>query len=130
MILKDSNRKFSVNERIRSFRYAFSGLIKLFREEHNVLIHLGILIIVIISGVYFRISKSDWIAIAIVSGMVFASECFNTAIEYLSDFVSPGFNEKIKIVKDVAAAGVLISVISSIAVGLYIFSPELIKLFK
>ncbi len=130
MILKGSNRKFSLNERIRSFRYAFSGLYRLFRDEHNSLIHLAILIIVIISGVCFKISKGDWIAIAIVAGMVFTSECFNTAIECLSDFISPGTDDKIKDVKDLAAAGVLISAASSVVVGLLVFLPELIKLFK
>lgn len=125
-----SKRRFSINERIRSFRYAFSGLFRLFRDEHNALIHLVILIIVIISGVYFRISKGDWIAIIIVAGMVFTSECFNTAIEYLSDFVSPERNDKIKNAKDLAAAGVLISATCSVVVGLLIFLPELIKLFK
>lgn len=130
MLPEESNKRFSINERIRSFRYAFSGLFRLLRDEHNALIHLVILIIVIISGVYFRISKGDWIAISIVSGMVLTSECFNTAIEYLSDFVSPERNDKIKNAKDLAAAGVLVSVISSVVVGLLIFLPELIKLFK
>lgn len=130
MLPEESNKRFSINERIRSFRYAFSGLFRLFRDEHNALIHLVILIIVIISGVYFRISKGDWIAITIVAGMVFTIECFNTAIEYLSDFVSPERNDKIKNAKDLAAAGVLVSVISSVVVGLLIFLPELIKLFK
>ena len=127
---KKSVKRFSLNTSIKSFRYAFSGLSSLIRNEPNAIVHLAILVIVIIAGIFFRISKSDWIAIAIVASMVFTSECFNTGIEYLSDFISPEHNDKIKNIKDIASAGVLVSAIGSVVAGVLIFLPELIKLFN
>ena len=53
-------------------------------------------------------------AILFVSGLVFVSECFNTAVEYLSDQITDEENENIRKAKDVAAAGVLISAIISV----------------
>ena len=128
MSLKGPDEKFSLKARTESFKCAFSGLFRLFREEHNASIHLVILILVIIGGIVFKISGNDWIAIAIVSGMVFASECFNTSVENLSDFVSPGKDDKIRKIKDVAAAGVLVSAITAAVVGMIIFIPELMRL--
>ena len=124
----DQIKKFDINEQLKSFRNAFSGIAGLFRYEHNARIHLFILIVVLLSGIFLRISPSDWIAIVFVSGLVFVSECFNTAVEYLSDVVSPEYNEKIKGAKDVAAAGVLISAFISVIIGMIVFLPEIYRL--
>jgi diacylglycerol kinase len=124
----DKTKKFNIIERLKSFRSAFSGIAMLLRYEHNARIHLFILIIVLLAGLFLRISSSDWIAIVFASGLVFISECFNTAVEYLSDVVSPEYNEKIKSAKDVAAAGVLISAIIAVIIGVIVFLPYLYKL--
>jgi diacylglycerol kinase len=123
----DPNKKFSLTDRLKSFKYAFSGLVQLFRFEHNIRVHMFILVIVIFAGIFLRVSTVSWIAIVFASGLVFVSECFNTAIEYLSDAVTPDQNEKIKKVKDVAAAGVLISAIISVIIGIIVFLPEILK---
>jgi diacylglycerol kinase len=120
-------KKFSLTERLRSFRDAFHGIGILLGYEHNARIHLFILVIVVIAGIIFRISGTDWLAIIIVSGLVFASECFNTAVEYLSDLITDEENELIRKAKDVAAAGVLISATAAVTAGLIIFIPEIIR---
>jgi diacylglycerol kinase len=124
----DQIKKFNINDRLKSFRNAYSGLVALLEFEHNARIHLFILVIVVVAGFVLRISAIEWIAIVFASGLVFVSECFNTAIEYLSDVVSPEQNEKIKRVKDLAAAGVLISAIVSVIIGIIVFLPEICKL--
>jgi len=122
--------KFNVIDRLKSFRNAFSGIAVLIKYEHNARIHLVILIAVIAAGLLLHITTSDWIAIVLAAGIVFMSESFNTALEYLSDVISPGHNEKIGIAKDLAAAAVMISVITSVIVGLIVFIPKIIKLFN
>jgi diacylglycerol kinase (ATP) len=123
-------KKFSINERVESFGNAFSGIRDLLKYQHNIRIHLAILCLVIIAGFFFRISKGDWMAIALAAGLVLAGEAFNSAVEYLSDIVCPEFDERIKRVKDVAAAGVLISAIASVIVGIIVFLPEIKTLFS
>ncbi len=126
----DPKKRFSLRARLKSFRYAFRGISTLITYEHNARIHLFILVFVIILGILLRIRESGWMAILFVSGLVFVSECFNTAVEYLSDLISDERNEKIKRAKDVAAAGVLISAIISVITGLIIFLPGIISLIK
>lgn len=49
----------------------------------------------------------DWVDAALIllaTGLVVAAELFNTAIEALCDFVETRHNEKIGIIKDIAAA--------------------------
>ncbi len=125
-----SEKKFSSEARLNSFRYAFRGLSALFSDEPNAVIDVIILAIVVIAGILLGISKSDWIAIAVVSSLVITTEAFNSALENLSDFVCPEKDERIKKVKDLAAAGVLVSAIGAAVAGLIIFVPEILELVR
>lgn len=52
----------------------------------------------------------DLLLILVVTAFVLVAEMFNSAIEALCDFVETQHNEKIKIIKDIAAAAVGISI--------------------
>ena len=120
--------KFSIMERIRSFGPAFKGLGILIKEEHNSRIHLFAALLVLAASIILRISAIEWVAVIFAIGLVFVSEIFNSVIENLSDFVSQEKNEKIRKIKDLAAAGVLVSSLTSLAVGLIVFLPKILKL--
>lgn len=120
-------KKFSISNRIRSFRHAFNGLKILFKEEYNSRIQLLAAIAVVIAGFVFNISPTEWIAIILAIGFVLAMEAINSAIEGLSDFVSPEKHVMIKKIKDLAAAGVLISAITALAIGWVVFLPVALK---
>lgn len=121
-------KKFSPADRLRSFRYAFRGIVDLITGEHNFRIHLVVLIIIIAAGIIFRIELTSWFAIILVSALVLVSESFNTSVEKLADLINPQPDEKIRKIKDIAAASVLISAIAAVITGLLIFGPYLLKL--
>jgi undecaprenol kinase len=98
------------------------------KNERNFKIHLVAIIIVTRAGFYFSISKVEWLIIILTMMFVTTLELINSAIEYLSNFVSPRFNENIKIIKDVSAGAVLLAAIGSVIIGLIIFVPYLITL--
>ncbi len=123
-----NNKRFSIRDRLGSFRFAFNGLKPLFTTEHNSRIHALIAFCAIIAGLLLRISRQEWIAIVIVIGFVIAMEAVNSAIEKLADYVTPEEHEQIKKVKDLAAAGVLISSLTALIVGLIIFIPAIIRI--
>ena len=121
--------KFSIKKRLESFKYAFNGLKLLLKVEHNSRIHLFVTICVIIAGFLFCISLFEWMLIVFAIGFVFSMEIINSSIEKLADFVSPAKHETIKIVKDMAAAAVLVSAITAAIIGLIIFIPKIMDLF-
>ena len=123
------NQKFSIKKRLHSFKYAFNGLKILIKEEHNARIHIVATVLVIISGLIFKISHLEWIAVIFAIGLVLAAEILNTSIENLADFVSPDKHNRIRKVKDLAAAGVFVSAIAALLVGLFIFLPKILQLF-
>lgn len=112
-----------------SFKYAFHGIWRLLRYECNAWIHCGVAFCVVVAGFLLDISASEWVAVVILCGCVLAAEALNTAIERLSDVVSPEYNEAIKHVKDLSAGAVLLLAIAAVVAGLIIFLPKGIALF-
>jgi len=117
--------KFSILKRLKSFSYAFNGLKILLREEHNSRIHFVATVAVIIFAIVFDLNVYEWIAIIFSSGLVITAEIINTAIENIADFISPEKNEKIKVIKDLSAAAVLISALTALCIGLIVFIPKI-----
>lgn len=123
--MKMNNEKFSIIDRIKSFKYAFHGLKLFFILDHNGRVHLFAAIVAIALSFYLKLSALEWIAILGVISAVIVAEILNSAIEKLADMVSPDFHPKIKIVKDLAAAAVLVAAFLALAVGAIIFIPKL-----
>lgn len=121
-------KKFSVKERLNSFRYAFRGVSILLRNEHNARIHLCAALLAIGGGLYFNITVTEWMAVIFAIGIVFCAEAVNSAIEYLADAVSPEYNELIGKAKDLAAGAVLFVAIAAAIAGCIIFIPYIFSL--
>lgn len=125
-----SNEKFSINQRIQSFKYALNGLKIVFKEEHNARIHFAVSFIVIVCGIIFNVSTLEWIILCFAITLVISFEIINSAIENLADFVSPEYHKLIKKVKDLSAAAVLVCTISSVITGILIFLPKITNLIN
>ena len=121
--------KFSARKRIKSFACAFDGLKVLIKEEHNFRIHLVAAVCAVILGVALSLSLWEWVAIAFAIGFVFVVEAVNSTVERICDFVSPQKHDKIKNIKDISAAAVLIAAFMALAVGLIVFIPKLLLIF-
>jgi len=116
---------FSIRKRLKSFTYAFKGLILFLKTEHNAWLHLAAAFLVICLGFALKISNYDWCLLSGSIGMVFITEAFNTAIEKLTDVVSPEHSEKAGMVKDIAAGAVLIASMVALVTGALIFIPRI-----
>lgn len=116
----------SIQKRINSFQFACKGLADLVKSQPNARIHLVVGIAVLLAGYFFRISKYDWIAVVLCVALVISLEAVNTALEYLTDLVSPEYHPLAGKAKDVAAAAVLIAAMGAVVVGLLIFVPYLL----
>ncbi|MFN5711138.1 MAG: diacylglycerol kinase family protein [Bacteroidota bacterium] len=121
-----SDRPFSIQARLKSFVYAFEGVMYFIKHEAQALIHLIAIVAVIGAGYWFKISSMEWIAVVFAIGIVISAEMLNTAIEKLTDMVSPQINEQAKIVKDLAAGAVLIASLTAFIIGLIVFLPKIL----
>ena len=121
----EKNKPFAIRARKRSFKYAVNGIMTFFKTEHNSILHLLATISVIIMAILFPVSKLEIIALTIVIGFVWSAELFNTAIEKIMDFISEEKNAKIRFIKDVSAAAVLVSAFVAFITGCIVFIPKL-----
>jgi len=124
--LFDSNASsFSWKARLKSFIYAWDGIVCFFKREPNAQIHLTATVLVLVLSVTLGVNK--WEAIAVVFSIVFVwiAEMLNTSIEKTMDFISSEKHPQIKQVKDIAAGAVLVAAIAAVIVGCLIFIPKL-----
>ncbi len=113
---------------IRALGYAGSGLRAAFTTERNFKIEIACACIAIATSIFLKIEATHWVVIVLNICMVLTAELFNTAIEKLADITCTDINPAIKIVKDVAAAAVLITVLSAFVCALIIFIPYFLKM--
>ena len=116
--------KIPCNRLGRSLQHAWSGLAFVLRNEANMRIHLVLAVSAIFFAFLFDFSLTEWSILIITIALVFAAEAFNTAIEALTDMVSPEYHPKAKVVKDVSAAAVLITALMAIIVAILLYLPK------
>jgi diacylglycerol kinase len=116
-----------LRSRARSFGYAFEGCKYVIRTQRNAWIHAVATILVFLATIWLRLSAHDVAILALVIGMVWMAEFFNTSIETIIDLTCPEIHPMAKIGKDVAAGAVLVAAIASVVVGLLIMGPPLLK---
>lgn len=119
-----------MKKRIDSFKYAFRGIAEGFREEVNIKIHLVAAIIAISMAFFFELRTGKFCIILLCCGAVISLELMNTAIEKLCDMIEPNKNDKIKVIKDISAAAVLVASVVSLIVGLMIFVPKIMEMIE
>jgi diacylglycerol kinase (ATP) len=110
--------------RLKSMGYAFKGAVKLITTEHSVMAQFSIGIVLIFLGVYFNITKTEWLFQTLAIGLVLSIEGLNTAVEKIADFVHPKFHERIGFIKDIAAGAVFFAALTAIAIGIIIYLPK------
>ncbi|MFH1662095.1 MAG: diacylglycerol kinase family protein [Candidatus Falkowbacteria bacterium] len=113
---------------IKSFGYAFKGLIKTIREEQNLQIQFIIAFLILLLAYFFKINRIEWCLVILVIGLVILAEVINSAAERITDVLKPRINTYVKEIKDIMAAAVMIASFVAIVVGVVIFYPYFLNL--
>lgn len=119
-----------LKQRWQSFGYAFQGIATLFRTQAHAWIHLLATLLVIALAYFFGVKPWEWVVLVLCITLVLAAEALNTAIEFLTDLVSPDYHPLAAKAKDTAAAAVLICALGAVIVGIFIFAPYFQALFQ
>ena len=117
-----------IKARLKSFTYAWKGILQFFKTEKNAQVHLLAAVVVIAVSILLKISNTEAIAIVLAVAFVWVAEMINTTLEKTMDFISIEKNESIKMIKDLAAGAVLIASTAAVIIGSIIFIPKLLLL--
>ena len=96
---------------------ALQGLAHGLRAEPSLRAQAVVLAAVLIALLLLRPGAVWWALVVLASAAVLSAELFNTAIEQLADELHPAQSPGIRIVKDCAAAGVLIASLGALGVA-------------
>ena len=114
-------KPFQFTGRVRSFRHAIAGILRMVHCQHNAWIHAAATLIVLAAAFLLHVSAADWCWIILAISIVWTAEALNTAFEFLADAASPEFHPLVRDAKDVAAGAVLITAIAAAVIGAIIF---------
>ncbi|PIQ89490.1 MAG: hypothetical protein COV72_03000 [Candidatus Omnitrophica bacterium CG11_big_fil_rev_8_21_14_0_20_42_13] len=113
---------------LQSFKFALDGLIFVFNNERNMRLHCAIAIVVSLAAAYMKISSVQWFFLLFAIAFVLITETVNTAFELLLDYINgKKYHSTVKMLKDIAAGGVLIASVNALIVGIIIFLPLIIN---
>lgn len=110
---------------LRKLRTVASGLRYAVIYDFSVAYKLVLSALIMAAAIAWR----DWVdvlLILVVTALVLIAEMFNSAIEAVCDFMETRHNEKIKVIKDIAAAAVGISIL----VWLVVLGAEAVQLWQ
>jgi len=125
-----SGRPVRSSSLLSSFRYAFEGFRHVLRTQRNPRIHLVVSTVVAAAGLVLHLSPIEWAVITLTIGFVIVTETVNTVVEVAVDLVVDEYHVLAKLAKDIAAAAVLIAALTSVMVGMLVFIPHLVSLWK
>ena len=108
-----------------SIGHAVDGITDLIKQENNAKIHLISTILVIAVGMKLDFIALEWVWISLAIAGVWVAELINSALERLTDLVSPGENPLAKKVKDYAAGAVLVMAIWAVFIFALVAIPHL-----
>lgn len=98
--------------------FALAGLKEGWRRERSFRTHSIFAVLAGLGLILLRPAAIWWAIVALVVALVLAMELFNSAIEALTDHLHPDQHPEIRIVKDMAAGGVLILSLASLVIAL------------
>ena len=113
---------------VASVGYSLRGLRTQFATQVNVRIHAAATGLVVTAGFWCGLARLEWCAVVAAIALVWTAEGLNTALEFLTDLVSPEYHPLAEKAKDVAAGAVLTASIGAAVIGAIIFLPKLAAL--
>jgi diacylglycerol kinase (ATP) len=113
---------------IRKLKVILSGLRIAVVTEFSVAYKVALSVLVLVISLVFQ-QRIDLTLIFFATGLMLVSELFNSAIEALCDFLEERQDERIRVIKDISAAAVGISIFVW-AITLILESSHLWSLLK
>ncbi|MDD4990208.1 MAG: diacylglycerol kinase [Candidatus Pacebacteria bacterium] len=109
-----------------SFRSSFHGLKIAFLEEHSFKIQVFLTVLLLILMFSFPLHHIERAILVLAVIIVLGLELLNSQIERVLDMAQFDHNPRIKDIKDLSSAAVLIAAVGALIIGLFIFIPYLV----
>jgi diacylglycerol kinase len=109
---------------IKSVKHAKSGAVHAIKTQRNLWIHFIIGVGVLVFALRLNVSFLELAILVLTIFGVISLEMINTSIEEMVNILSPAQRQEAALVKNIAAAAVLLAVAGAVLVGAIIFIPK------
>lgn len=117
---------FRIRRFTESLKIAIKGILYLFFYHRNMRIIFLLGILAFLLGIFYQLRGIQLMILFATITIVFVAEIFNTTIELMLDMLKEEYHPKIRLIKDIAAAVVLISCLNAIATGYILFGRRIL----
>ena len=105
----------------RKFSDACHGVGLGVRGQSSFAVHIVCLVLVILCGIVFGVSRIEWCILCLCITVVLGAEMFNSALEFLAKAITTEQNDDIGAALDIASAAVLLCAAGAAVTGLIVF---------
>ena len=111
--------------RIRSLGYALAGWLYMLRHQKNIRLQTLLTAALFMLALWLDIHTSEWALLILAAAVVWIAEFINAALEAAVNLAIREYHPMAKVAKDVAAAAVLLAVLTLLLVAGFILGPPL-----
>ena len=122
-----ANNNHSKNNIVSSFKTAWSGVKEVLILEPAFKYMASVAFIVIVAMLYFPTTRLEKAVLLVMIFSVLGLEIINSVMERFLDFLQPHHDLRVKIIKDLLSAFVLLVSLGSAIIGILVFYPYIFK---
>ena len=101
---------------LASFSHAWNGLVHTVVHQRNMRVHVVSALLVGLVGSGIPLGVAEKVTLIFCVLLIFFAEILNSALEHLVDLATRHFDEKARLTKDAAAAGVLVLALGTVVI--------------
>lgn len=105
----------------KAFLYAGQGIAAAVKTQRNFRFHITAVVYVTAFSLFYKLTRGEYVLLALTFSSVISAELINTAIEAAVDLCSAEKSSLAKLAKDAAAGAVLVTAIFAVIVGILLF---------
>ncbi len=106
------------------FADAFRGFFLSIRTQSSFVAHIPVAVACVTLAAWLGITAVEWCLVILAIGLVIMAEVFNTSIEALAKAVGRYPDNDLRDALDHASGGVLVAVLTAVAMGFVILGPR------
>jgi diacylglycerol kinase (ATP) len=95
------------------------------RTQRNMRFHVVVAVVVLVASLLVGVRKLELAVLVLTILLVFVTELFNTAMEFVVDLATREYHPLAKLGKDVSAGAVLVSSVGALLVGYLVLADDL-----
>ena len=114
-----------------TFKNARKGLRLVLKSEINIRVHFCAALLILILAALLGFSTTKICVLLLTISAVICAEMVNSAIEFSLDAVFHNkYSKLVEMAKDISAGAVMFTTFVAIAIGLLLFIPAILNIFK